>query len=193
MSIKLDYNLDWSSYFQLDDISPSGLIRIKNKGGKNVDGYAVGTPEFTKNGYPAGYRLSFQLKMYYVHRIIWVMTYGSIDPNLVIDHLDGNPFNNSIDNLKLKTSKGNSRNRRKQVDNTTGTSGVRVARNQVGNIYYVANWYNHDGFQESKCFSVLKLGEETAKALAIAYREEQITRLILEGAEYTARHGVDTG
>ena len=34
-----------------------------------------------------------------------------------------------------------------------------------------------------------KLGEETAKILAVNYREEQIARLILEGVNYTERHG----
>jgi len=129
------------------------------------------------------------MKKNYVHRIIWVLTYGSIDQTLVIDHLDGDPFNNRIENLALKTFANNARNNHKRSDNTTGVTGVSITKTKAGNSYYDAYWFELNGTFKHKLFSILKLGEETAKSLAIAYREEQIQRLISEGAEYTERHG----
>ena len=94
MKEKTNYNVDWLEYFVVDESSPSGLCRIKNRVGKDVAKYNVGCQQFTRKVKPHAWRLWFQGKKYLVHRIIWVMTYGSINPELVIDHLDGNPFNN---------------------------------------------------------------------------------------------------
>lgn len=186
---RLDYNLNWSEYFQLDTDSPSGLVRIKDRYGKPVEKYNVGTKMFYKTGEANSWQLNFKSKMYLVHRIIWVLTYGSIDLTLVIDHLDGDPLNNEISNLSLKTHKNNSRNQRQHSNNKTGVTGVSLMCNKNGNWYYTAKWNNHDGKLQSKYFSIAKLGEENAKNLAIIYREDQIRLLIAEGADYTERHG----
>lgn len=45
------------------------------------------------------------------HQIIWVLFNGSITPNCMIDHIDGNRLNNSIDNLRLVLNRQNSQNR----------------------------------------------------------------------------------
>lgn len=191
MQNKLDYNKNWSEYFRLDKNSPSGLVRVKDYYGKSVEDYNVGHAKSYKNGNPQAWYLSFQHKFYAIHRIIWVMTYGSIDPSLVIDHLDGDPFNNKIENLSLKTISANMRNQRKYVSNTTGITGVRLAHNGSGNWYYEASWYDVGNKKCQKRFSISKLGEEVAKSLAIDCRKEQIARRISEGAEYTERHGTE--
>jgi len=118
------------------------------------------------------------------------MTYGSIDPDLVIDHLDGNPFNNEIDNLALKTPADNMRNQRKYSNNTTGITGVKLTNSGNNLFYYTAQWSEIDGSQKKRHFSISKFGEDIAKLLAINYREEQIQKLISEGADYTNRHGI---
>lgn len=190
MNQKVDYNFNWSNYFKVCKDSPSGLVRFKNRVGKDIKGYSVGTKYFRGNGEAISWRLGFKYKLYQVHRIIWVITYGSIDDNLYIDHLDGDPFNNKIENLSLKTPAGNSMNKRQYKNNTTGVTGVSLRCNKSGNWYYVAIWYDISGKQKFKRFSVDKLGENTARALATAYREQQIQRLISEGADYTERHGL---
>ena len=186
---KLEYNIKWSEYFRVDSTSPSGLLRTKDRYGKAIDGYPVGHRCFKNNGDPVAWRVNFQEKIYLVHRIIWVLSHGSIDKELVIDHSDGNPFNNELNNLSLKTSSGNSMNRRQQRNNITGITGVRLLVNKSGNMYYSAQWYDISGKLMHKYFSVLKLGEHLAKSLAVEYRKEQIKHLISEGAEYTPRHG----
>lgn len=178
-----------NDYFKLDENSPSGLVRIKSKFGKPVTFKNVGTMDLDENGLPKCWTVYFKGKTHKAHRIIWVLTYGSINPDLVVDHLDGNPFNNKADNLKLKAKKDNSRNIRKRSNNTTGYTGVHLKNPVDGYKYYVAEWRDIDGLSKCKCFSVLKLGDTAALDLAIKYREKQIQRLIEEGADYTERHG----
>lgn len=190
MKQRLDYNLNWGEYFRADTNSPSGLIRFKNYHNIYIDEYNVGNKIYQRNGDALAWQVSFQGRMYYVHRIIWVLKNGSIDPELVIDHLDGNPFNNNLDNLSLKTLKGNGRNQRRHLNNTTGITGVSLTNKGRGYFYYTAFWIELNGALKVKNFSIFNLGEDNAKSLAIAYREEQITRLILEGADYTERHGL---
>jgi len=183
------YNIKWSDYFRLNQMNPSGLERIKDKYDRDIIPVPVGTKNYRKDGSPSAWELKFKYRTYTVHRIIWILTYGDIDDNLVIDHLDGNPFNNSIENIMLKTFKDNTRNKRKRITSKTGITGVSLFADCKGYSYYVAHWINLDKSQGFKCFSILKLGEETAKLLATTYREEQIQRLISEGAGYTNRHG----
>jgi len=185
-----NYNINWSEYFKIDKSSPSGIVRFKNKSGRDVKEYSIGTKLFRENGEVKAWVIGFQRKTYYVHRIIWVLTYGSIDSSLVIDHLDGNPLNNDIKNLSLKTIEDNARNHRQSCLNTTGVNGISITKPKGDYIYYVAHWFEINGRRKAKHFSINELGEETAKAVATAYREEQIKRLISEGADYTERHGI---
>jgi len=49
-------------------------------------------------------------KKFKVHRVIWVMHKGDIPEDLVIDHVDRNPHNNLLENLRLATLSQNSAN-----------------------------------------------------------------------------------
>lgn len=181
-----NYNLNWSDYFVLDNSSPSGLSIILEDNTIKP----VGVKQFKKNGKAHGWRLKFIEDLYYIHRVIWVMKNGHIDQVLVVDHLDGNPFNNSIDNLGLKTRTNNNRNKSKQINNISGITGVALVETNKDSWYYVAKWNESNGAEKSKYFSIKKLGEEYAKLLAIEYRKEQILRLVNEGLDYTNRHGI---
>lgn len=186
--VKLDYNIDWSEYFRLDVESPSGLTRIKGKRGNKIKPYFVGTKIFSPNKNPIGWTLSFKYQVYLIHRIIWKLNYGSIDRSKVIDHLDGNPLNNSISNLTLKTQADNTKNAAKYSNNVSGTTGVSF-KSQKNSEGWVAFWNELDGTRRTKFFSVSKMDYEDAKKLAVSFREEQMKRLISEGADYTDRHG----
>jgi hypothetical protein len=47
--------------------------------------------------------------MKYVHRIVYQAYMGDIPDNLEVDHIDGNPHNNNLENLRLVTRKQNTR------------------------------------------------------------------------------------
>ena len=63
-------------------------------------------------------------KCYYAHRIIWVLHNGDIPSGAEIDHIDTNPLNNKIENLRLATSAENKHNMNKPTHNTSGYKGV---------------------------------------------------------------------
>jgi hypothetical protein len=58
------------------------------------------------------------------HRVIWVMHNGDIPKGLVIDHIDNDPLNNKIENLRLATNSQNCYNQSVNKKNTVGVKGV---------------------------------------------------------------------
>jgi hypothetical protein len=67
--------------------------------------------------------VSVDYKRYKAHRLIWLWHHGSLPP--VIDHIDGDPTNNRIENLRPATHATNMRNSKKPRTNTSGFKGVR--------------------------------------------------------------------
>ncbi len=72
----------------------------------------------TKKGDIAGYTrkdgrvmLHINHKLYQASRMAWLYVYGYI-PELEIDHINGNPSDNRIDNLRIATHLQNQQNRR---------------------------------------------------------------------------------
>jgi hypothetical protein len=66
---------------------------------------------------------------YLAHRIIWLIAYGEPVPDL-IDHADGNPHNNRLDNLRAAARSGNGANAVLSRRSTTGSKGVTVRGNR---------------------------------------------------------------
>jgi hypothetical protein len=57
------------------------------------------------------------------HRLAWLYVHGYFPEN-GIDHIDRNPSNNKIKNLREVTNQCNQRNTENRIDNTSGVKGV---------------------------------------------------------------------
>lgn len=179
-----------SQFFFYDEDSPSGLRwkRIYGKGSTAKIGDVVGSND---KGY---WRIHALGSHYKAHKIVWAL-HNSFEnqDGLHIDHIDGNPSNNRIENLRLVDPVLNARNKPMMKTNTSGVSGVcfQTVKTKAGNWIerYVAGWRDLDGNARTKCFSVLKYGDELAQHLATEYRLHQIDLLNLMDAGYTDRHG----
>lgn len=81
--------------------------------------------------------------------------------------------------------KDQARNKRKQVSNTSGYTGVYFVK---GRNSWVAMINNKDGLKKTKHFSIKKYGD-SAKILANGWRESQIEILRESGVYYGEFHG----
>ena len=101
--------ISFEDYFYYDETSPTCLrwrVDIYTGEFKSVkivsNGDVAGCFQKNKNGSPKCCRVGLQKKEYFVHRIIWQMFHGKITSKKIIDHLNGNPWDNRISNLKVK-------------------------------------------------------------------------------------------
>lgn len=67
-------------------------------------------------------KLGFKGKYYLAHRLVFMMHHGYM-PNH-IDHIDNNPANNRIENLREVTNTQNCQNSKKRTTNTSGYKNV---------------------------------------------------------------------
>lgn len=74
---------------------------------------------FDQKGYPYGFLFERRIAK---HRVVWALHFGPI--NGEIDHIDGNPANNLIENLRDVSRKANMQNKRTYARNTSGFRGV---------------------------------------------------------------------
>lgn len=179
-----------SQFFYYDEDSPSGLRwkRIYGKGSTAKIGDVVGSND---KGY---WRVHALGSHYKAHKIVWALHNNFENQDgLHIDHIDGNPSNNRIENLRLVPEVINARNKPMMKNNTSGVTGVffQNVRTKNGNYVerFVASWHDLNKQRRTKCFSVNVYGHELAEHLAIEYRLHQIDLLNLMDAGYTDRHG----
>ena len=97
---------------------------------------------------------------WYEHRVIWTLTNGEIPKNTFIDHINGDPCDNKISNLRLACPMINARNRKLSINNTSGSPGVRMNKNKT---HWVASIYSASKNQH--------LGTFETKEEAIAARK----------------------
>ena len=94
---KLPSRLELISHFAYD--LDTGELMLRSSGKK------VGWKD--KRGYC---HVRYKNVTYKLHRIVYKMFHGKDPGNKVIDHRDGDPSNNRIDNLRCVTRKSNQKN-----------------------------------------------------------------------------------
>jgi hypothetical protein len=124
----------------------SGIFTWLNPSGHRViAGTVAGKPK--KSGYCF---INIDNKRYAAHRLAWMYVNGNI-PTLVIDHIDGNPSNNSIKNLREVTQQQNLYNMKLNIKNKSGYKGVHFHRgsNKWRAVVSVNNYPKHIGLFET--------------------------------------------
>lgn len=175
--------------FVYDEHSPSKLswnIDIYSGRHRSIHKVVKGT-HCTFKSSQNRYYVMLRGKNYSVSRIVYFIHDPLGDQTKIVDHINGDPADNNISNLRLVDTKLNSRNLRKRL--TTEVTGVQY-REVGGYAYWVARYTDMNGLPVEKCFSCLKLGNDVAKQEAILFRDKGIKELNLLGAGYTPRHGL---
>ena len=164
------------------------FLRWKTPGSNKANKRIIGQPA---GGTASGYgSLRLSGKYYAIHRIVWTLHYGDISPGFVVDHIDGEPLNNNISNLRLILQSQNSRNTRKLKNNSSGIVGVSLRTNKKRKSHRWCSYFvDMNGVETMKYFSILQFGNDEAFRLACEWRAEQIRLLNEQGAGYTERHG----
>ena len=94
------------------DYSPDTgeFIWIKSRHGVRV-GAVAGTVD---KGYR---RITIDYKQYFAHQLVWLYHHGDF-PEKGIDHINGNPSDNKLGNLRVVSQVENGRNQKRSTRNT---------------------------------------------------------------------------
>jgi hypothetical protein len=111
-------------------VSRTNSIKVGQKVGTKCDNYL---------------KVSINKVPYRLHRLIFLMHHGYMPE--YVDHIDGNTFNNRIENLRQCTMQENNRNQKLKPNNTSGYKNVTWSKSakkwQVG--FMINNNYKHIG------------------------------------------------
>ena len=171
-----------------DADSPTGLKWVStNKSRKAGD--VAGARAYQSNGKPSGIVVKINDIIYRAGRVIWTLMKGDIPEGQFVDHLDGNPFNNNLDNLAAKSPRANSHNLATPSDNKTGIKGVCFyTRKSTGRTNVIVYVVDKNGDKIYRTFSVTKYGADVALKLANEWRVAKLKEFNNEWANYTERH-----
>lgn len=103
------------------DIYGKESARRRKESNSRVVGRKLGSP--IKSGHlVVGFKVGGIKYRKLVHHVVWFLHYGYWPE--MLDHIDRNPKNNKIENLRLADKRLNSINRFNQSNNTSGIRGV---------------------------------------------------------------------
>lgn len=167
--------MNWSEAF---DYNPSTgeLVWNKRTGGTADDarfntktaGRIAGAPCYNgreRNNKPRGIAVGYRGRDYYAHRIVWEMHHGPIPDGLVIDHINGNPLDNRLSNLRLATKEQNYHNQGRGMKNNSGIKGIHYDKSR-GKWRAEIRFYN----------KVVTLGRFDTKGMAAVARAKAAIR-----------------
>jgi len=103
----LNYNAETGLFTWLQRMA-NGKIKPGDIAGANRNGYID---------------ITINRKIYGAHRLAWLYVYGEL-PTDYIDHQNGNPSDNRIENLRISTNQQNQWNQKISKNNTSGVKGV---------------------------------------------------------------------
>lgn len=87
-------------------------------------GKIAGTKCYRDSTIPMYWGLTIKRKHLSAHSIVWSLHNRDVPSGFEIDHVNGDPFDNRIENLRLATHAQNTQNRGPQRNNTSGLKGI---------------------------------------------------------------------
>lgn len=109
-------------YVEYEPTSPSSIVWKNNRAGMRNEHAGSLVPN--KKG--PRFRVCIEGNHYQVSRVVYFMHNIDMDQNKEVDHIDRNPLNNNIENLRLVSRSENSCNRGISKNNTTGYKQITV-------------------------------------------------------------------
>ena len=124
-----------------------------------------------------GLKIGSKVKLFLCHRLVWAL-HNNHFPNKQIDHINGVPYDNRIENLREVTNKENSKNSAMYRHNTSGITGVCWDNT-------IEAWRVSGGGHSSGTFEYLGITKDKFEAVCIRRSWEVYNN-------YSPRHGKDT-
>ena len=117
------------------------VSRGRGSGKRWVEGTKLGWMD--NYGYMIG---SVDYQRCRIHHLIWIFHNGDCE-FMQIDHIDGNPINNRIENLRLASSSENAQNQRKpRITNKLQIQGVHKVNNKFRAVLHMDYKKIHLGY-----------------------------------------------
>ena len=186
----LDYDVDiFNKYVKYDESSKTCLRWACSPSNRVRVGSVAGSLDTNLKSGHRTCMIGFNKQRFIISRVVWILNNGTLDPLLVIDHIDGNTWNNHISNLRAVSQADNTRNQKRHTTNTSGTPGVGRYMNHNKYPYYMSSYCDENGKLKQKTFICSRYGEEGARTLAIEWRANGLKALEAEGIFYSDRHG----
>lgn len=195
---KRDYRkYKFGDVFAVSDESPSGLVwKVPRKYMNTLKYDRVGKQAGNIRGFnnrQEYYVVTVFGQSFFVHRIVYLLHNGDVQPENDIDHKDGNSLNNSISNLREIPPPLNCRNARKKKLGKELETGIYYEELLSRNGTQLRRINAHCSILPGKIkkvnFSVLKYGFDLALKLAQEWRKAKLVEAAEAGLAYTDRHG----
>lgn len=160
---------DWESFIRenLAFDPETGLLwwKVQSKNNQRVLDKPLGVSD--KNGYlRVTLKSNNEVKTYLVHRLAWFLMFGEW-PKVTVDHIDGDPANNKIINLRQATLCQNQANQKKRSNKTSSIyKGVYLFKRDMRWMAYInkSGKRHHLGYYDTQ-EDAAKVYDEAAKHL----------------------------
>lgn len=140
----------------------TGIIRCVKPFGRKMPGDHLGYRVYQKTGEPKALHFVFMGRIVKNHHVAWYFA-KNWWPSWLVDHRNGNPFDNRLDNLRHATYKENAANRKASSRSSLGVRGVSLVRRKRKGVGYIASC----GGKHLGTFNTLRQAKDAYNAAAL--------------------------